>query len=56
MKWARITGRGVTQPKRIEVEKEEDGKSYKYKNTCLNGFEVTQPRPSHPTFLAHAWS
>jgi hypothetical protein len=24
MKWARITGRGVTQPKRIEVEKEEE--------------------------------
>jgi hypothetical protein len=29
MKWARITGRGVTQPKRIEFEKEEEeeGKS-----------------------------
>jgi len=26
MKWARITGCGVTQPKRIEVEKEEEGK------------------------------
>jgi hypothetical protein len=28
MKWARITGRDVTQPKRIEVGKEEEeGKS-----------------------------